>query len=284
VALRHSVRVRVDDGLRDHICRKGEWCVLVIENESDAAVVHEALTEAARVLGNVRHPDEPSEPLANFIEVDTDRVPATLTFDIKDYGPEYADVIVDILIEAMARVRGDGVLRSPSSEVEQADNVELPLPIEPDPIVEPYGASIRELDARGLPPSFPHGFPIPAGATLVAAARSSEGAEQATWRRDTGALDFGDVVDALTAAGFTLKKPKAKYRILWPWQPMPKPNYPEGSNVRLIARADGHGGVWTYYRTRGDRRDLGYLTARWRAQPPAYVPFGVTGSLPDSDR
>jgi hypothetical protein len=253
--------VLVDSGLEEYLAQHGDAAHLFVASPRNGASAIAALTAAANILRDLPHPDEPTEPLTQYVAVDAQADPPVLSFDIKDLGPDVAHVIVMQLAEEMARVDAQGTL-----------SFVAPIAAVPKQVFERDVAAVwpglddaplDELDSRGLPPAFPTRFPIPTSATLVLATRAPTGSEQAVWRRADGDIDFADLFEALPEAGFRLKRPKASYRIVWAWQERPTPTFPPGSTVKAIERPDGVGTVWAYRRARRGR-ELGYFAVRWR--------------------
>jgi len=179
---------------------------LAVYDATDPDAAGDALRVAAAEICEIRHPDEPEDPLPNWCTVlDEDGVPV-LHLDMKD-EVAYSALVVRIVLDQLAAAGVDGRLE-PRRE---------PTPAFPyDAQADMYTGmeSLTELDARGLPPGFPDGFPVPADATLVLAQRVRDGnAEHAAWRSSTGPFTgylqrlrdfgcaFGAVPRLLTAGG-----------------------------------------------------------------------------------
>lgn len=152
---------------------------LAVYDSTDPDAVEAALRAAAAEICEIRHPDEPEDPLPNWCTVlDEDGV-AVLHLDMKD-EVAYAALVVRIVLDQLAAAGVDGRLE-PRREPTPA------FPYDAQADVYTGMESLTELDGRGLPPGFPDGFPVPADATLVLAQRARDGgAEHAAWRSSTG--------------------------------------------------------------------------------------------------
>src|SRR5262249_53252299 len=104
-------------------------------------------------------------------------------------------LVVRIALDQLAAAGVGGRLepkRQPRSDVPYDANADLYTGMQP----------LTELDARGLPPGFPDGFPVPYDATLVLAQRDPDAsAEHGVWRRSTG--PFTGYLERLRGYGCT---------------------------------------------------------------------------------
>ncbi|HEY2669412.1 MAG TPA: hypothetical protein VGJ07_03455, partial [Rugosimonospora sp.] len=165
---------------------------LAVYDTTDPAAVAVALRAAAAEICQISHPGEPDDALPNWCAVlDEDGMPV-LRLDMKD-EIRYSALVVRIVLDELTRAGVDGRLepkRQPEFPFEYDANSDLYTGME----------SLTQLDARGLPPGFPDGFPVPREATLVLAQHSRDGsAEHAAWRRSTG--PFTGYLERLRAYG-----------------------------------------------------------------------------------
>jgi len=238
-----------------YVAEHSSATALAVYDTTDLAAAGAALRAAAAQICQIRHPDEPDDPLPNWCTVlDEDGVPV-LHLDMKD-EIRYAALVVRILLDQLAAAGVDGRLE-PKRRLEAA--------FEYDANADLYTGmqSLTELDPRGLPPGFPDGFPVPRDATLVLAQQVSDGnGEHAAWRSSTGPLTgylerlraygctFGAVPRLLTVGGVP-------------------------GMVRYTLWRDGAGGNVTLYQSSASRLPgsvlYWYVSVVWQAQaePPA---------------
>jgi hypothetical protein len=177
-----------------YVAEHSSATALAVYDTTDLAAAGAALRAAAAQICQIRHPDEPDDPLPNWCTVlDEDGVPV-LHLDMKD-EIRYAALVVRIVLDQLAAAGVDGRLepkRQPEPAFEYDANADLYTGMQP----------LTDLDGRGLPPGFPDGFPVPQDATLVLAQQVRDGsAEHAAWRRSTG--PFTGYLERLRAYGCT---------------------------------------------------------------------------------
>jgi hypothetical protein len=164
-----------------YLSELGDQADLAVRDAPDPWAAHGALHQAAGAICAIRHPDEPGTSLPNYCHAHMDQGVPVLRLRVKDYGWRYAAQIVALIA---GELDGAGV----AGRLEPLEPCWRELPPEDyDPEADILGGEDLEgeLDKRGLPPSFPDGFPVPAGCTLVIAQRAPEGEgtwEHAAWR------------------------------------------------------------------------------------------------------
>jgi hypothetical protein len=198
---------------------------LAVHDAADPAAARAALEAAAAEIRQIRHPDEPDASLPNWCEVLVEDGVPVLRLDMKD-EIRYSALVVRIVLDRMAAAGNPGRV-APRRPPEPA------FPYDGNPDLYTGLEHLPELDARGLPPGFPGGFPVPEDATLVLAQRCREDdAEHAAWRRSTG--PFTGYLERLRAYGCV-------------FGPVPRA-LTVGLDVRYTLWRDGAGGRVTLHR------------------------------------
>ena len=244
-----------ESALVAYVAEHSSATALAVYDTTDPAAAAAALRAAAAQIGQIRHPDEPDDPLPNWCTVlDEDGVPV-LHLDMKD-EIRYAALVVRIVLDQLATAGVDGRLepqRRPEPAFEYDANADLYTDMQ----------SLAELDARGLPPGFPDGFPVPQDATLVLAQHGRDGSvEHAAWRRSTG--PFTGYLDRLREYGCTFGEVPRLLTV----------NGVPGM-VRYTLWRDGSGGSVTLYQSSASRLRGSvlswYVSVVWQpqAEPPA---------------
>src|SRR5438094_7463173 len=150
-----------------YVAKHSSATALAVYDTTDLAAAGAALRAAAAQICQIRHPDEPDAALPNWCTVlDEDGVPV-LHLDMKD-EIRYAALVVRIVLDQLAAAGVDGRLepkRQPQPAFPYDAKADLYTGMQP----------LTELDARGLPPGFPDGFPVPQDATLVLAQQVRDG-------------------------------------------------------------------------------------------------------------
>ncbi|GIJ71470.1 hypothetical protein [Virgisporangium ochraceum] len=184
-----------EDDLVTYVAGHSSAVALVVDDTSDDLAACAALRRAAVRVSQIPHPLEPDSPLPNWCTVlHEDGVPV-FHLDMKDEA-QYAEQVVAIVLDELRSAGVDGQL---------GPRLPPPPPFDYDAEADIfYGQTwpLTELDGRDLPPGFPDGFPVPAGATLVLAETARDGTwEHAAWRRDR---PFDGYTDRLRAFGCEL--------------------------------------------------------------------------------
>ncbi|MCA2216898.1 hypothetical protein [Jidongwangia harbinensis] len=154
----------------------------------DEAAAMAALRDAADAVRAIPHPDEPGEPLPNWVDALLGDDGPTLHLDLQDRS-DHAPQVIAAIVGAVEAAGADGRL-TPVRPPEP--------PFDYDPEAHILGEPtyfLDELDGRGLPPAFPPGFPVPAGAALVIAQQSTQDTWQhAAWRRSRPFAEYRTVL------------------------------------------------------------------------------------------
>lgn len=168
---------------------------LALQDTTDQAAGIAALRRAVLAVGRIPHPDESEDPLPSWCTVLVEDAVPVFRLDLKDAG-QYAEQVVRIILDELDAAGIDGRLeprrppRPPFDYDAQAD-------------IFSGLAGLLKLDARGLPPHFPAGFPVPQDAVLVLAEQARDGTrEHAAWRRP--GRPFTEYLEQLRAFGCDL--------------------------------------------------------------------------------
>jgi hypothetical protein len=253
-----------------YLSELGGQAELAVRGAPDPGAAHGALHMAGGAIRDIRHPDEPGDPLPNYCEARMDQGLPVLALRIKDHGWRYAEQIVALIVDELeaAGVAGRLGPAKPCWRSLPADDY--------DPEADIMGGEDLEgeLDERGLPPGFPDGFPVPAGCTLVIAQRAPEGEgtwEHAAWRcAAAGPLE--EHLERLRDFGCSL-------------EPASRWSSAEfgGLHGYYLEHRLGRGSVWLYHQLShdGGRREreapsLWYLSVAWQV-----AATGIPGTLPE---
>jgi hypothetical protein len=176
--------VRPDPTLLAYIAEHGDACHITVEGTGGREAAADGLRAARDRIRSIPHPDEPSEGLPNWCEVEEKGEGPVLEFDIKDWGQLYAVDIVDILVESLERAGFVGVVR---------------------PVGSGYAEAGDEIAGDAMTPSgFPVSFPDPIDAREISATSTYEMAER-VWRSSAGGAEtMEDLEQRLPAAGFDI--------------------------------------------------------------------------------
>jgi hypothetical protein len=186
---------RSDAELISYVTDNCDRAALRLRGPSDAAAAVVAMEQAAAAVLTIRHPDEPTMSLPNWCAVSVEDGEPVLQLDMKD-NRDYAGQVVSIILASLDAAGVDGRLEPKRSP-------EPPFEYDAAADIVTGGDYLWELDERGLPPSFPAGFPIPDDATCVMAQRADDGTwEHAAWRR---ARPFEEYLDRLRLFGCSLE-------------------------------------------------------------------------------
>jgi hypothetical protein len=253
-----------------YLSELGSQAGLAVHGAADPWAAHGALHYAAGAIRDIPHPDEPAEPLPSLCGVQMDQGIPMLYLNVGDYGWRYAGQIVALTV---GELEAGGVV----GRLEPAQPCWRSLPPgDYDPEADIMGGEDLEweLSKRGLPPSFPDGFPVPAGCTLVIAQRAAEGEgswEHAAWRcAAAGPLE--EHLERLRDFGCAL-------------EPAPRWGSPEfgGLHGYYLRHHLGSGSVWLYHKvSHGGRRQerdapsAWYLSVVWQA-----TGTGLPGTPPE---
>jgi hypothetical protein len=150
--------------------------VFVLRGTAGEGVSMAALRHAAAAVRAIPHPDEPGDPLPNWVAAISGDDGPSLHLDMQDHGEQAARVVA-AMVAALEESGVDG-------RIEPLRPPPPPFEYDPQGDVMPGMNFLTELDERGLPPAFPDGFPPPADGVLVIAQRAMRGEwEHAAWRR-----------------------------------------------------------------------------------------------------
>ncbi|MFY1617314.1 hypothetical protein [Micromonospora sp. WMMD736] len=189
--------LRYDEAeLTAYVTERCSGVALALHDTTDQAAGIAALRRAVRAVSQISHPDEPDCPLPSWCSVLVEDAVPVFRLDLKDEG-QYAERVVRILLEELEAAGIDGRLaprtppQPPFDYDAQAD------------IFSGAATGLLELDARGLPPHFPAGFPVPQNAVLVLAQQARDGTwEHAAWRRS--GRPFTEYLEQLRSFGCDL--------------------------------------------------------------------------------
>jgi hypothetical protein len=186
---------RAEADLIAYLSDQSGQAVFVLREAGDEATAMSALRHAADAVRAIPHPDEPDDPLPNWVDAISGDDGPSLHLDMQDHGEQAAQVVA-AMVAALEESGIDGrfePLRPPPP----------PFDYDPQADIMPGVNFLTELDERGLPPAFPDGFPAPAGGVLVIAQRAMRGQwEHAAWRRNR---PFDEYPDDLRRAGYDLE-------------------------------------------------------------------------------
>jgi hypothetical protein len=247
-----------------YLSELGSQAELAVRGAPDPWLAHGALHAAAGAICDIRHPDEPGEPLPNYCEVRMAEDIPMLHLDVQDYGWRYAKQIVALVVSSLDVAEITGRLE-PGEPCWRS----LP-PDDYDPEADIMGGEDlgAELDRRGLPPGFPDGFPVPAGCTLVIAQHAPEGEgtwEHAAWRCPA-ARPLEDHLQRLRDFGCALESASR-------WS---NPEF-GGLHGYHFRHPLGTGSVWLYQSLGAGRHPSAwYLSLVWQTARP-----GMAGVLPE---
>ncbi|SNY25128.1 hypothetical protein [Paractinoplanes atraurantiacus] len=239
---------RDEAALAAYVAERPSQAVLVIRGAPDAETAMAALRAAADAVRAIPHPDEPTEPLPNWVEALLSDDGPTLHLDLQDH----ADRAPRVVAAALAALDASGVpgrlepLRPPAPPYEYDANADILTDV----------AFVESLDERGLPPTFPDGFPIPAEAVLVLAQRSrSDTWQHAAWRRSR---PFTEYPETLRAFGCDLEPITARDALM----------RATGMTRDLIRHPAGSGSVSFHHEYgAGDDPHHFYVSVVWRPSP-----------------
>lgn len=228
-----------------YVAERPSQAVLVIRDTPDDETAMAALRAAADAVRAIPHPDEPTEPLPNWVDALPSDDGPTLHLDLQDH----ADQAPRVVAAALAALDASGVsgrlepLRPPAPPYEYDANAHILTDV----------TFLESLDERGLPPAFPDGFPIPAEAVLVLAQQSkSDTWQHAAWRRSH---PFTEYPEALRAFGCDLEPVIARDALM----------KATGMTRDLFRHPTGSGSV-SFYHEYGAGNDphLFYVSVVWR--------------------
>ncbi len=121
-----------------YVAEHSSQTALALEDATDQAAVGAALRAAAAKILQIRHPDEPDEPLPNWCDVvDEDGVPV-LHLDMKD-EIRYSALVVRIVLDELTRAGIDGRLVP-----WQRPPVPVPSDLGPEPSAPAYPVAGHE--------------------------------------------------------------------------------------------------------------------------------------------
>jgi hypothetical protein len=182
--------VRVDPSLLAYITEHGDHCEITVEGIGGREAATEGLRAAAGRIAAIPHPDEPSDGLPNFVDVEDRPETPVLVFDIKDWGGVYGTEIVQILVECVEQAGFTGLVRPLSGAAGPMSSV-------PDDILARFEPDLT-------PQAFPAAFPAPSGAAQVSGTSTNDRAS-VSWRTRTDAATvMAEFERSLPAAGFAL--------------------------------------------------------------------------------
>jgi hypothetical protein len=98
--------------LAAYLSELGGQAELAVHGARDPDAAHGALHMAAGAICDIRHPDEPGDPLPNYCEARMDQGLPVLALRIKDHGRRYAEQIVALIVDELAAA---GVARPPGT-------------------------------------------------------------------------------------------------------------------------------------------------------------------------
>ncbi|MFF5075535.1 hypothetical protein ACFY36_00660 [Actinoplanes sp. NPDC000266] len=233
---------RDEPALAAYVAERPSQAVLVIRDSPDDETAMAALRAAAGAVRAIRHPDEPTEPLPNWVEALLRDDGPTLHLDLQDHADQAARVVS----AALAVLDASGVsgrlepLRLPAPPYEYDANAHILT-------------DVTFLESLGLPPVFPDDFPVPAEAVLVLAQQSkSDTWQHAAWRRSR---PFTEYLEALRAFGCDLEPVTTRDALM----------EATGMTRDLIRHPTGSGSVSLYHEYgAGNDPRLFYVSVVWR--------------------
>ncbi len=159
-----------------YLSENGSWAELAVRGAPDPWTAHGALHYAVGAILDIPSSLGPGESIASDCGVRMDQGIPVLYLDVQDpEWPRYADQIVTLTVGELEAAGVTGRLEplQPHWRSFPPEDFEDEADIMGGEDLE------AELDKRGLPPSFPDGFPVPAGCALAIAQRAPEG--EGTW-------------------------------------------------------------------------------------------------------
>jgi hypothetical protein len=149
---------------------------LAVRETPDPWTAHGALHDAVGAIREIRSSGEPGEPVPRHCGVRMDDGVPVLYLDVQDPDwPRLAGQVVALTVRELEAAAVTGRLEP----LETSWRTFPPEDFEYEADIMGGADVAGELDARGLPPGFPQGFPVPARCTLAAAQRAPEG--EGTW-------------------------------------------------------------------------------------------------------
>jgi hypothetical protein len=249
----HAPMVERDEAaLIAYVAQNASTVKLALRDSPDLDRAVAALAAAGTAVRAIPHPEEPTEPLPNWVDVSVEHDVPLLRLDLKDERGS-ARLVVRTILGALDASGVTGRL--------------APMRVDPekyryDPEADILGGAdwIEELDERGLPPVFPAGFPVPEGTLVIRQQARNDTWQHGAWRRDR---PYDDYPEQLRAFGCTLELVTAQDRLM----------RSSGMTRHLLRHPLGTGSVSTYheYEPRGGfgRRAprRWYVSVVWK--PPA---------------
>ena len=195
---------RDESDLVAYVAGQPSRVALALRDAPDPGAAVEALRRAAAAVRGIPHPDEPDEPLANWLDVQfVDGVPV-LSIDLQDQAGFAREVVGAVVtaLDANATVGRLEPFRAAVPAYEYDAGADILPGVE----------FLPELDVRGLPPAFPRGFPVPADGVLVLAQRArGDTWQHAAWRGDQ---PFDAYPERLRDFGCELEPVEARDRLM----------------------------------------------------------------------
>jgi hypothetical protein len=232
---------RSEAELISYVAAHSDQVALALRDTPDATAANLAMQRAAAAVRRIPHPVEPDCPLPNWCEAHLEDGAPVLRLDMQDQR-EYAGQVVATILASLGDI--DGRLepaRPPAPPYDYDANADILGGADP----------LSALDARGLPPGFPAGFPVPEHAVLVLAQRGrDDGWEHAAWRRDR---PFAEYPDRLRAFGCSLDIAPATDPVMGP----------TGMVRHRLRHPTGTGSVSVYHEYRSARRPQPGPPTRW---------------------
>ena len=241
--------VRDEADLIAYLTDRPSQAVFVLSGAGDDDAAMVALRQAADAVRAIPHPDEPEDPLPNWVDALLGDDGPTLHLDLQDHA-EQAPRVIAAIVAALEQSAVDGTLeplRPPGPAFDYDADADILTGV----------TFLERLDERGLPPTFPEGFPIPADAALVIAQRARNDTwEHAAWRRAT---PFDEYPAELRRFGCELEPVTAEDRL----------TRGTGMARQLLRHPAGMGSVSTYheYGPSGPPRRW-YVSVVWRPAGP----------------
>jgi hypothetical protein len=161
--------------LAAYLLQHGSWAELAVRDAADPWSAHGALRHVVGAIYDLPSSHEPGEPLPSVCDVRVDQGIPVLYLDVQDENwPRYVERIVALTVRELEAAGVTGRLEP----LEPRWRTFPPEDFEDEADIL-GGEDHEELNERGLPPSFPDGFPVPAGCTLAIVQRAPEGT--GTW-------------------------------------------------------------------------------------------------------